>query len=314
MCVPGELQLGKGKAGEGQSILQRVNGTERRETRQLWNRPEDNLVAKVGCSSPTHWDSSPLGAATGRVLLSGSKSSPWEDLKGALWKGEKRGPPGDLSPPRTERFPAPSPSSAPQRCSGDAGPAEGERAPRSAGNPRNGARCGTAAPALPAGPGQGAGSWSSAEVPGPGYLRRVRRSSRVGVPPTAVSVSPPLSEEPAWHQPSPSPSCSTRLAQGEERMGTQRAVGVMGRAPRGQQGDRKSAAHAPTFPPSPPSHSPGVFVMAEHHWAVRYPRAKGQTLAPSRVSIVHLPLRQEFSPCCLPQHPVCQKPRFTFFS
>lgn len=105
MCVPGELQLGKGKAGEGQSILQRVNGTERRETRQLWNRPEVNLVAKVGCSSPTHWDSSPLGAATGRVLLSGSKSSPWEDLKGALWKGEKRGPPGDLSPPRTERFP-----------------------------------------------------------------------------------------------------------------------------------------------------------------------------------------------------------------
>lgn len=105
MCVPGELQLGKGKAGEGQSILQRVNGTERRETRQLWNRPEDNLVAKVGCSSPTHWDSSLLGAATGRVLLSGSKSSPWEDLKGALWKGEKRGG-------RTARGPEPAPHGA----------------------------------------------------------------------------------------------------------------------------------------------------------------------------------------------------------
>lgn len=103
--MPGELQLGKGKAGEGQSILQRVNGTERRETRQLWNRPEDNLVAKVGCSSPTHWDSSPLGAATGRVLLSGSKSSPWEDLKGALWKGEKRGG-------RTARGPEPAPHGA----------------------------------------------------------------------------------------------------------------------------------------------------------------------------------------------------------
>lgn len=89
--MPGELQLGKGKAGEGQSILQRVNGTERRETWQLWNHPEDELVAKVGCSSPTHWGSRPLGAAAGRVFLSGSKPSLREDLKGALWKGEERG-------------------------------------------------------------------------------------------------------------------------------------------------------------------------------------------------------------------------------
>lgn len=39
------------EAGGGQSILQTVNGRERREARGLWNHPEDKLVAAPGCSS-----------------------------------------------------------------------------------------------------------------------------------------------------------------------------------------------------------------------------------------------------------------------
>lgn len=56
------------EAGGGQSILQTVNGKERREERGLWNHPEDKLVAAPGCSS--------LGGVPARPAPAGGKRAP----------------------------------------------------------------------------------------------------------------------------------------------------------------------------------------------------------------------------------------------
>lgn len=262
--MPGERQPGKGEAREGQSILQRVNGTERRETWQLWNRPEDNLVAEVGCSSPTHRDSSPLGAAAGRVLLSGSKPLLGRDEGSTRERRRKR-----------RQYPAWGPEPAPHRVfppclpSPRPGPplsaARGMRDQQRASERR--AAPGTPGAALGAGPrpqrcrrgpGRELAAAGAARCPALGYLRAVRdsRPEQAFLRRPCASVSASLSEEPAWHQ--PSPSRSARLAQGEEQVCTRGAVGVMGRAPRGQQGDRNSTPHAPTYPPSPPSQLRGL--------------------------------------------------------